>query len=98
MNKNQNDSNNYGLDNINHNKSIHTLAREELAESSQPKNVRIPRFEKAIENVNKNLNNKYRNKLVESPSDKAMKSKRNEDEPQDDVQTKKLRQAQFELK
>ena len=92
-----NDSNNYGLDGMNNNKSIHALAREEIAELEQPKNLRLPRFEKAIENVNRNLANKYKHKFLESPSEKALSSNRLE-EDHDDAQTKKLRQAQFELK
>ena len=94
----QNDSNNYGLDGINHNKSIHALAREELAESNLQKNLRIPRFEKAIENVNQNLVKKYKNKFLESPQERTLSNNKNGDEGQEDAQSKKLRQAQFELK
>lgn len=96
-NRSHNDSNNYGLEGMNNNKSIHALAREEVAEMDKPMNMRLPRFEKAIENVNKNLANKYKHKHLESPSEKGFSSNRH-DEDQDDVQTKKLRQAQFELK
>lgn len=85
------------LENLNYSKSIHALAREELAASSQKDTIRFSKFDKAGESLHRNLAKKYSSNSQFSSATKTKNFDSKEISP-DEAKTKKLRQAQFELK